>query len=457
MRKPNLRQVGLLLLRRVVIRLHQSLMQIRNVHIQVLIVVVALCCSVHAQPAWRELPPPTTHDLRRLVFLDSARGWVSGTNGTILRTTNGGTVWQTQLSGVTGEIHELFFLNDRLGWALTWTEFVDTLTWYGTNILRTTNGGGVWTRSQYPVTGEFFSAIHFHDSLNGLMAGGFGRIVRTTNGGVTWSPAVVDSSPVAQWAIRRFRFFSRSYGYAMGGRLDIVGVVWKTTNGGQRWTAQGISPEPVRDLYFLDSLNIVGVAGDLDFGASMVSTKNAGFLWEYQFLQIFGEPAAISFRTKAEAWSPLGFAGIFITTRDTGRTWSVVEVPRRRPTYDVTFTDSLTGYAVGDSGMVLKFGVPTSVTTQEESEMPEDFFLHQNFPNPFNPTTEIAFAIGEWSLVSLRIYDVMGRDVATLVNEAMPAGRYCVQFDAGHLASGVYIYRLQAGNFASTRKMLVVR
>jgi photosystem II stability/assembly factor-like uncharacterized protein len=432
-------------------------MQIRNAHIQILTLFIASCLAANAQPAWRELPPPTTHDLRRLVFLDSARGWVSGLNGAILRTTNGGMTWQTQQSGVSSEIHELFFLNDRLGWALTWTDFVDTLTWFGTNILKTTNGGAVWTRTQFPTTGEFFSAIHFHDSLNGLMAGGFGRIVRTTNGGVPWIPAVIDSSPVAQWAIRRFRFFSRNYGYAMGGRLDIVGVVWKTTNGGQRWRAEGISPEPVRDLYFLDSLNIVGVAGDLDFGASMVSTKNAGILWEYQFLQIFGEPAAISFRTKAEAWSPLGFAGVFITTRDTGRTWSVVEAPRRRPTYDVTFSDSLTGYAVGDSGMVLKFGFPTSVTERANDVPPSECELQQNSPNPFNPVTNFGFRIADFGLVTVRVFDVLGREVATLVNEVREAGGYEIHFDASNLSSGVYLYRLQAGRFVATRKMLVVR
>lgn len=432
-------------------------MQMRDAHIHILVILVASCLVADAQPAWRELFPPTVHDLRRLVFLDSSRGWISGTNGAMLRTTNGGATWHTQPSGVSTEIHELFFLNDRFGWALTWSDFVDTLTWFGTNILRTTNGGTVWTRSQYPISGEFFSAIHFHDSSNGLMGGAFGRIVRTTNGGITWVPAVVDSSPVAQWAIRRFRFFSRTYGYAMGGRLDIVGVVWRTTDGGQRWRADGISPEPVRDLYFLDSLNVVGVAGDLDFGASMVSTKNGGILWEYQFLQIFGEPAAISFRTTYEAWAPLGFAGVFITTRDTGRTWSVVEVPRYRPTYDVTFTDSLTGYAVGDSGMVLKFGFPTTVAERANESLPEEFSLQQNYPNPFNPTTNLSFAVPHSSFVSLRVFDVLGREIATLVNERKAAGSYQVRFDGSHLASGVYLYRLQAGSFVAGKKMLIVR
>jgi len=83
--------------------------------------------------------------------------------------------------------------------------------------------------------------------------------------------------------------------------------------------------------------------------------------------------------------------------------------------------------------------------------------LYQNYPNPFNPTTKMSFVISHWSLVSLRVYDVLGREVATLVNEVKPPSTYSVTWDASNLASGVYFYRLQIGAFMETKKMMLLR
>ncbi len=430
-------------------------MQKMNSSLITFLLLLTIGSDLRAQNFWQELSSSgTTRDLRRLVFLDSTRGWVSGAEGALLKTTNGGTTWQELESGTPNEIHELFMLNDRLGWALSWSHFVDTLTWYGTNILSTTNGGTSWRIAQYPAIAEFFSAVVFHDSLNGVMGGEFGLLVHTTNGGATWVPAVVDSSLYAHWSIRRMRFHTRNYGYAMGGRLDIVGVVWRTTDGGLRWTADGVSPEPVRDMHFVDSNKIVAVAGDLDYGASTLITKNGGAIWEYTFLQIFGEPSALAFRTPAEGWAPLGFAGFFMMTRDTGRTWKLVETPRRKSIYDVTFTDSLTGYAVGDSGTILKFRTSTLSVEEIPTSAPASFALHHNYPNPFNPSTTITFDLPEASDVSLGIYDVLGQRVAELAEGRYEIGRHSVSWNGGSVGSGVYFARFIAHQTVEVRKVM---
>lgn len=88
---------------------------------------------------------------------------------------------------------------------------------------------------------------------------------------------------------------------------------------------------------------------------------------------------------------------------------------------------------------------------------PTTFFLAQNYPNPFNPSTVINFQITFSSFVTLKVYDVLGREVATLVNERLGPGSYESTFNAGGLASGVYFYRLQAGTFVNVRKLLVLR
>jgi flagellar hook assembly protein FlgD len=102
------------------------------------------------------------------------------------------------------------------------------------------------------------------------------------------------------------------------------------------------------------------------------------------------------------------------------------------------------------------------ITGDEPMPVPDATFLAQNFPNPFNPSTTIEFGLKEGGHVSLRIYDAAGRLVRSLIDESRPAGRYSVDWDGkdrigGRAASGVYFYRLMAGSFLETRKMVLLR
>ncbi|MEK9136742.1 MAG: T9SS type A sorting domain-containing protein, partial [Bacteroidota bacterium] len=104
-------------------------------------------------------------------------------------------------------------------------------------------------------------------------------------------------------------------------------------------------------------------------------------------------------------------------------------------------------------------------SVEQTSGLPTEYALHQNYPNPFNPLTTISFSLPEQEKVTLRIYDVLGREVRTLVDETLPRGEYQTQFDvrqtdsgqAGELSSGVYFYRLTAGGYVATKKMSVVK
>ncbi len=101
-------------------------------------------------------------------------------------------------------------------------------------------------------------------------------------------------------------------------------------------------------------------------------------------------------------------------------------------------------------------GLPTGVDEPRES-IPTEFSLEQNYPNPFNPTTTLKFNIPHSAFVALKVYDALGREVSTLVNEVKPPGTYEVKWDAKGFASGMYIYRFQAGDFVATRKILLLR
>jgi hypothetical protein len=102
-------------------------------------------------------------------------------------------------------------------------------------------------------------------------------------------------------------------------------------------------------------------------------------------------------------------------------------------------------------------GGATFIEEETFSSQPAEFLLSQNYPNPFNPKTKIKYQIAKISFVTIKVYDVLGSEVATLVNEEKPAGSYDVEFIGDELPSGIYFYQLEAGNFIETKKMVLLK
>jgi hypothetical protein len=114
--------------------------------------------------------------------------------------------------------------------------------------------------------------------------------------------------------------------------------------------------------------------------------------------------------------------------------------------------DFTTGYDIA----IIKY-IQTPTAVDDEIENLISFSLEQNYPNPFNPSTNIQYTISSNQFVKLKVYDLLGREVATLVNEEKSAGSYKVEFDASHLSSGIYFYKLNSGSFTETKKMILLR
>jgi hypothetical protein len=112
-------------------------------------------------------------------------------------------------------------------------------------------------------------------------------------------------------------------------------------------------------------------------------------------------------------------------------------------------------YAQYISGMLINESV--SGVTDNDKQIPGKYTLYQNYPNPFNPETEIKYSIPEAAKVTLKIYNLLGEEVATLVNSEQNAGTYKVHFNASSLASGVYLYKIQAGSFISAKKLILLK
>lgn len=416
---------------------------------------LAVASPASALGAWTILDHPTTRDLNKLSFIDQDTGWVVGDGGTILMTDDGGANWALQTSPVPFDLVDIDMIDSQRGWALAQQWPNDTSFVYGTTVLRTTDGGAAWV-VQSTFDELFLHAIEFVDATRGCIGGDQGKLFRTTNAGVNWIPATVDSALFAQWPVRNFEFHTSTYGVATGGFYDVTGIVWRTTDTGKTWTHKRVSGEPIFGAYFFDSLEVQCVGGDLDYGAGMVNSTNAGMFWEYTYLGIWGQASAIDYRTPTEAWSPLGFAGTYMYTLDAGRNWTAIFTPDSTAMYDVVFIDDATGYMVGAAGTILKWA-DASTSVADAAPRSGQALLLPNEPNPFNPRTRLRFRVERAGFVSLEVYDAAGRVVSSLVREELAPGTYARDFDAAGLSSGVYYYRLSAGDVIHTRKMTLIR
>ena len=141
-------------------------------------------------------------------------------------------------------------------------------------------------------------------------------------------------------------------------------------------------------------------------------------------------------------------------------------IPTNHLIRDMAVIDRKHFWVGGGNGVILKYTDPNPVNIDIDGSpvLPSHFKLLNNYPNPFNPTTTIKYQIPEVNFITIKIYDVLGNEVAILVSEEKPAGSYEVEFDATKLPSGIYFYRLQAvpngrqaDSFVETKKMVLLR
>ncbi len=426
---------------------------------KLLIPVFLLSIAVFSQDfTWTPLPLPTTKTVYSISFIDSSYGFVAGDSGLVMKTTDGGHTWQDRSVPRNITLSDVTFLSKTTGFTLG----IDFETPpFGTLIYKTTDGGDSWMETRFREEDVYLLAISFVDSLRGWTSGLAGKIAFTTDGGNEWYPALNDTAEFTNFPVLGFAFYTDSVSFAFGGHIDIAGVIWKTTDGGKYWKSHGVGPEPVKGLVIRDSLNLMGIGGDFEYGTAVVKSSDGGITWDYRSLDIFGVPFGLSFRNPGEMWTAMGFAEKFIYSTDLGDSWIEVPAPDSGVVYDIQFTDSLTGYTAGRLGYFAKYS--RNLTGIEESEpapLPAVNALGQNYPNPFNPATEIPVELKEQSSIRLKIFDITGREVKEVAAGEFEAGSHTFSFDAGGIPSGIYFCRLEiagrSGRQASvTRKMVL--
>jgi photosystem II stability/assembly factor-like uncharacterized protein len=420
-----------------------------------------------ASAQWVKQNSGTTKTLYGVYFTDRNTGTVVGDSGIMLRTTNGGAAWIAQSSGTAASLSSISFVDANIG----------TVVGDSGIILRTTNGGITWT-PQSSGTKAKLTSVTFADANTGTAVGDSGIILRTTNGGTTWA---TQSSGTAVSLTSVF-FVGANTGTAVGN----AGTILRTTNGGASWANQSVSTgDDLRDVWFTDGMKGTAVGS---WGAYL-HTADGGTTWTksgqwYWLLILSGvcftdaDSGTVVGWTTARSADQRGFRpadgtstdggfpgqgppGLVWRTTDGGATWMMQSpVPA---IWDallaVCFTDANNGTAVGRGGTIVRTtnGGVTSVEGEELPGVPKQYLLKQNYPNPFNPSTTIKYELPKSSEVRLSVSDMLGREVSILVNEKRDAGVHEVRFDGSGLSSGVYFYRLQAGTYVETRKLLVLR
>jgi len=211
-----------------------------------------------------------------------------------------------------------------------------------------------------------------------------------------------------------------------------------TNDGGATWM-QGYIEATTDTTVKTDVIGLRGVDGHFKFAWINRDAPNPEFLYRTGYLN-----GSLVQTPIVEMYG----AGIFPD-----------EVYGGRAGYRITSSDSCFAVFEGPNG-VTAYGVSgctPPVTSVENDEIPVSYSLSQNYPNPFNPSTSISFEIPQSGFVKLVVYDMLGKEVATLLNEEKTAGAYEVNFNVRNLASGIYFYTINAGNFTSTKKMILMK
>ena len=269
----------------------------------------------------------------------------------------------------------------------------------------------------------------------------------------------------------------------MGSGTDYLTIKYDR-DGNELWTARYNGPNNAGDAAYdiaVDSDGNVYVTGVTD-GYNYTTLKygsSGALLWTATYP---GSGPVWSQLKSKMALDALGYA--YVTVREPDGQWDsdfalvkydqngntvwVATYPRPGGSDDpnaITLDQEGNVYLAGWMGLssldadylTVKFSQETVSVPENGETLPNRFILYQNYPNPFNPITRISYTIPELSFVELKLYDVLGNEVATLVNEEKQSGYYEVEFNSKNLVSGIYFYKLQAGNFVESKKMILLK
>jgi photosystem II stability/assembly factor-like uncharacterized protein len=285
------------------------------------------------------------------------------------------------------------------------------------------------------------------DANTGYSAGENGTIRKTTNGGTNWT---------GQTSGTNNDLYEVHFMFNLGYVVGAGGVIRYTSNGGANWLGQTSgTTNSLLDVRFSNSASYFDLYS-IGINGTILKTINGGTNWNSQVSGTTNDLYEIHF-----SYPNVGYAagenGIILYTVNGGANWSPLTSGTNNTLRSIYFPSIDTGFTVGLNGTIRKTTNGITGINPVINKIPEKFSLAQNYPNPFNPSTKIRFEIQELRFTELKVYDALGKEVKTIVNGNLGAGTYEVDFDGSNLTSGVYFYKLTAGGFSDTKRMILVK
>lgn len=387
--------------------------------------------------------------INRFYFINPTTGWAVTTRGGILKTTDAGENWFAQLNaGINIIFSGIHFVDSLYGWTAN----------SNARPYKTTDGGNNWVH-QSNINIGFSRDIYFKNFLNGFIVES-NKLYKSTDAGLTWilNPDVT--------------------GYSIAARIshyeDIIVITGFTTyrsiNSGEDWEEftelhgvriNGLSLLSGGFGYAVGELGLVLKYFDKDVPVELISfyselEKNTVTLKWITATETNNKGFFVQRKKEYEAdWINLAFingAGTSISINN------------------YHYNNNLSSFGKYQYRLKqIDFNGQYDYSSETEVEYTNnlDFYLSQNYPNPFNPNTKIRWQVPIGCKQTLKIYDILGKEIATLVDEYRDAGFYEVEFNTNNsaninagsinLASGVYIYKLKAGEYISSRKMMILK
>ena len=408
--------------------------------------------------------------------------WPNGDMGGVRRSTDDGATWEN-VSDDVFIARTIVDAPDGNLYASIWPFPQDE------GLYRSTDNGDSWGTPLVTVpSGDniFSIAVNTLTTPNTIFAGTRNGPLRSADNGVNWVPAT-NGIPVNSW-VRDVEVDSAGYVAA----ATTNGLFISTDNGDSWELATGIAAGdtivklifdyPLSPLLTEKAGGSTRLLGGSDDGNIYEAFRESRYL-TLTLLAIFGGSemsgifvtALTEFNQKRHgvSWFPKGSFGIgFYTSTDDGENWeqnnnglqsnppiSALSGNANESGESIADVHFYTGFFENMNGGARIFKITYNVTDVKpiSSRIPDSYKLNQNYPNPFNPTTNIEYTIPSESFVELKVYDVLGKEVSVLVSGQVNAGFYEIEFDATTLPSGIYFYKLQAGDFVETKKMVLVK
>jgi photosystem II stability/assembly factor-like uncharacterized protein len=414
--------------------------------------------SQHWVPAGTVPNPGLTPSIS---VVDANIAWIAGgtvNNPLIYRTSNGGANWtQITTNGTTNELHCI--------WAVSSTSAIvgeGAINSYA-RLYKFSSDGSKWNVVlETGMNDGAFNNLIFSRS-NPLLGGALAdEIYITTNGGNNWVLKTTGVVGVSSAQNSLMMIDENFFGF---GLKNGAARVRMTSDGGNTWSTKNISLIGTYTSGFtFKSDKLIGISSTSLSMPHIARTSDGGNTWT-----AIDIGAGLSGTTIIK-WVPgtnvvyiLGSNGAVKRSTNNGLNWVSLETAGITGLNHFDFNkvnNIICGYAVSTNGSVIKLADSVLILTNTNpvtSEIPSEFRLHQNYPNPFNPTTNIKYEIPDNRFVSLKVYNILGIEVATLVDQFQKAGVYEVPFSKNLISSGVYFYKIESGSFTDLKRMMLIK